>query len=872
MHALPILLLALAAPAETDDIQPHLVPRAVLREVLAEWSFDAGADGWMAEKNCELSAEAGLLVIEATGHDPYLHRGVDLPGGPIVVEMRLRCRGEGAGSVFWTSTDSPHRGEDKVRHADLRHDGQWHEVAFSFHAAGRLTDLRFDPGSEAGRVEVDWIRVVRAEPHPLVIGRAEVEGRTVRFTVNNDHDTPIEFTAFGRVHTLAGQASIVVEQTAAAGRPVEPVTIELESAGLPAVRRTVFVVDDRAAVEWIAMPWGEYTIEAALDGSAARLLRAGQTVALLAPLVHRDGVLPTLRRVESAEGLRFEGEGVSVTLAARDGDLGVTIESPAECEGPVVRVLGEMEQGLFAGLEYLEKGDTSSSKLDVETDEHLRFAPDPLKVTMPLMAFVTDRVSLAMSWSDMALQPTFASPDFFDARPEHRMALRSGEAKGTGSEPASGNTARKGGGEVPVPVASPLRRIEATLHASREPLEEQILWAVRRRGLPPLPPPPRSAEEQTALTLRGLNGPLKTADGWGHCVEPHWPRRPFADMGSTHWRLTGEIPQLDRPALGGAHIRNESLFFVTGRAEMWRQIHQQQAESLLAQQRPDGSYRYAGPFQRGHWEDTASGVCARPALVLLEHAWATGDSAALEGGLKTLRYMKRFRTPRGAQVWEVPLHTPDVLASGYAVWANVRAYELTGDRQYLDEARRWALTGVPFVYQWEKYPIMLYATPPVYGATNWQSPCWIGLPVQWCGLVYAYGLGLLAPYDETLDWRRLARGILISGEQQQVPDGPKAGTLPDSIHLPTQERRAWFINPCALVSVRMLLDGQLDHIAVATGDGHRVASPFPVEIRGGKAHVRAKAGLTYQLLIDGRRVVTVESRGDDVIPLGDKAD
>jgi hypothetical protein len=37
-----------------------------------------------------------------------------------------------------------------------------------------------------------------------------------------------------------------------------------------------------------------------------------------------------------------------------------------------------------------------------------------------------------------------------------------------------------------------------------------------------------------------------------------------------------------------------------------------------------------------------------------------------------------------------------------------------------------------------------YATIPVLGATNWQAPNWIGLPVEWCGLVYADSLARLA--------------------------------------------------------------------------------------------------------------------------------
>jgi hypothetical protein len=252
-------------------------------------------------------------------------------------------------------------------------------------------------------------------------------------------------------------------------------------------------------------------------------------------------------------------------------------------------------------------------------------------------------------------------------------------------------------------------------------------------------------------------------------------------------------------------------------------------------------------------------------MTLLDYAWLTGDAAALEAGTKTLDYMKRFQVPRGAQVWELSLHTPDILASAYLVWSYVRGYELTGKKEYLAEARRWALSGVPFVYLWDSKPIMRYATIPVYGATNWRAPNWMGLPVQWCGGVYAYALTLLAPHDKTLDWAQLARGILVSGEQQEAPDGRYVGCLPDSFDLAAQRRQGPFINPCGLMSLRLALDGGLDSLAVAVEGGHRILAPFPVKIEGGKAVVRARKGAAYQVLIDGKKIVDVKSEGVDSI-------
>lgn len=831
------LMLCAADPA-SETI--NLVPLPVRRQTLVEWSFDQDAEGWTAQHNCRLSGGGGTLTIEVTGEDPYFHRPVELTGGDLRLEIRARSSNSGSGSVFWTTRQSPRRGPDKEKGFALKHDGQWHEYAAEFSAAGELTDIRLDPGFTPGEFEIDYVRLVSIEYFPLEITPIQSADGQVQFRLVNRSAKAVAFSAAGREQSLEPAAEAVLDHPAASTAPVEAVTLAVTVAGFPPVERTVFTARPEADVAWFEQPLGEFSLQVAPDGSAARIDRQGQPVAMLAPLVRVGDRLPRLKPVagNSSTPYKFDGEGVSLELAVSGSELSVSITSREPCEGPVVRALGGLEGGLFAGIEYLERGERSSSKLDVETEEHLRFAPDPIKVTMPLMVFATDRVTVALMWRDMQLQPVYATPNFFDGGDDHRMSLE---------------------GE----------RIEATLRFDRSPVEETIAWAVGRHGLPPLPAPPRSPEEQRKLNLAGLNGPLRTAEGWGHCVEDRWSRRPFVDMASTLWRLTGEIPELPELASGGAHIPNGSLYFVTGRALEWKEQQARQVESLIRQQGPDGSYRYRGEYARGHFEDTANGICARPAATMLEYAYVTGDRRALEAGLKTLDYMKRFRVPRGAQVWEVPLHTPDILASAYAVWAYVRGYELTGKDEYLREARRWALAGVPFVYLWGSEPVMVYGTPPVLGATNWRAPLWIGLPVQWCGLNYAYGLTMLAPYDKTIDWNHLARGILIAGEQMQIPDGPQAGLLPDSFDLRTQERRPWMINPCALVSVRRVLDGEVDFLSVAADQAHRVAAPFPVSLRGGKAHVKGQPGVKYQVLVDGQRAIDVVSQGDDVVSIGE---
>jgi len=187
----------------------------------------------------------------------------------------------------------------------------------------------------------------------------------------------------------------------------------------------------------------------------------------------------------------------------------------------------------------------------------------------------------------------------------------------------------------------------------------------------------------------------------------------------------------------------------------------------------------------------------------------------VEEGLRLLRIMQRrfeHGVPRGAQTWEIPLHTPDILGSAYLVKAFALGHELTGDPELLDAARYWAWTGVPFVYlvtpTAERGPVAVgsYATIPVLGATNWVAPNWIGLPVQWCGLVYADGLVQLARLDPRGPWRTLAEGIAASGILQTYPqDHLHHGLLPDSFNLSAQSRNPADINPGTLQPLALRL-------------------------------------------------------------------
>ena len=46
-----------------------------------------------------------------------------------------------------------------------------------------------------------------------------------------------------------------------------------------------------------------------------------------------------------------------------------------------------------------------------------------------------------------------------------------------------------------------------------------------------------------------------------------------------------------------------------------------------------------------------------------------------------------------------------------------------------------------------------------------------------------------------------------------------------------------------------------------------MVAPYPVTLSKGQAHITAPAGATYQVLVDGVRIVPVTSKGSDVLEL-----
>jgi hypothetical protein len=310
-------------------------------------------------------------------------------------------------------------------------------------------------------------------------------------------------------------------------------------------------------------------------------------------------------------------------------------------------------------------------------------------------------------------------------------------------------------------------------------------------------------------------------------------------------------------ALLGGYGGELALSYMVGWPDEALMGYAGQVASLILAQGPDGAWRFDADqvpaeifkgmdyHQIGPDNAAEVGTCAHNAYEVLRFARMTGDARSREAGLKALKFMQQFTVPRAAQVWEVPVHTPDILAAADAVDAYLEGYWLTGDTHWLEEAVKWGWRGLPFVYLWntEDLPFMRYASIPVFGA-SWHQWSWFGRPVQWNGLRYARAALKLATVDRSLDWRRLAEGLMVSCMYQQATEGENKALWPDSIGAISADKSPWVFAPYQINEIAYQLQGR-----------HAEPATTHVSAAGGTFGISAMANVTSAKV--GERGLTV---------------
>ena len=491
-------------------------------------------------------------------------------------------------------------------------------------------------------------------------------------------------------------------------------------------------------------------------------------------------------------------------------------------------------QAILAGVEYLDKDEPSSSEADIKGIESQRQVPDVYQLTLPLMAIAARGKWLALSWdASPDIAACFDSPDRRFHSGGHLLSLL--------FPGATEQTRRAPGSLLPfynLPVkAGQTISLRGTLYAGAgADITPAIRAYIADKGTPPLAA--LSAlwpeDKATALFAAGwLDSGVKVGAHYRHAYPGDFGPQLAADAAVCQdWLAATPNPEVGRlraaaraaragiapaemnePAIGHVRTPVPTLLYANV-TYVERQLRRLAESGMALNQRFEeggGWVRYQPTpgkpdFGKTHYATHANGLTGETLARMCDIAYFTGSQPLIQQVLRRLEEtdnLYRGTVPRGAQTWEVPLHTPDILASAHLVRAFVRGYEMSDNIRFLEAARYWAWTGVPFVYLVPPtpQPVGLYGTTPVLGATQWTAPNWIGLPVQWCGLVYADALYDLAYWDANGPWKKLADGIVVSGLQQTWPRGsdPKRqGLLPDSFNLPGQIRNDVAINPATL--------------------------------------------------------------------------
>lgn len=778
-----VTLLALGAcrtaPAQTLPVKQDLTDSAVV----ARWQPTHDVS--------RIEATPAGMVIHISGSDPYISGPeAGAPAGKTLwLRMRLHSQAGGNVQVFFYE-DHPREGQSVAASVPPK---RWTEVSMPLPPITPRTRFRLDPPGTSGTCTVSYIQLVERRLIPAP-----------RWT------KPAPIARTGRLSIRSGDVTLSHARSRHGA-------FEIAVSGYP------------MAIGWSRLPiayevGGRHRWVDLAQRAAASVRRTGAAIETTLNATDPDGGRWSVRQrftASRAHGVIDVVTEVKTTRTRKVSFLPMLALFPGASSFGAAR-----ERGIFAGLEYLDKPDRSSSEDDIRGAQAQRLVPDLAKITFPLMAMQARKRYVGVIW-DMKpwLAAAFDTPDRSFGSGANAMAILFPGSDG--SNRSEGSLLPYDGRQLDAGYVLTLKA--QIIGGAATGMVPAIQRYVSLRGLPA---PPKTGMDRVAYARWAAGGWLdsRISDG-ARFRHAYWPNfagfapHPSADAATwMHWcaavcgdraladrlrRKADEALSVTDPATRNtaavSHVTYpvQTLLFGDPMAGA-RRAH----ESALAAQASfsaDGTvpYRPSGSVDYGttHFEKHANGLTAAVAARMLTDALVSGEPGLIAAAVQRLRGMDRYRdsAPRGAQTWEVPLHTPDILASAHLVKAYTIGYELTGDAHFLEMAKHWAWTGVPFVYLVKPVPepIGLYATIPVLGASNWVAPNWMGLPVQWCGLVYSDALYRLSKYDRQTNWKRIADGIAASGIQQSWPaaDRDLQGLLPDSVTLKSQNRNAVAINP-----------------------------------------------------------------------------
>ena len=713
-----------------------------------------------------------------------------MPSGDRVrLTVRMKSTGDGAGEIFYGRTFAP----EKSRQFFVNTDGEFHEYSVLVPMLGPDMRLRIDPAHGKGEFVLAWIKAeaiiplaspnfIPPEPFDLEDGEKIRSGNSAFFQSSSRWDAwalLVKDAPMALGHTHSELGVLVNNVPVLLPLNVQPVILEKHASGLKV--QTTFQDDEGAT----------YHLTRVVEPHS----HSGTLRMFLSLSVDRDRKIYHLPWVTLFPGFTTFGE--------------------------------HKTQALLPGVEYLED-EPSSSEADINPEQAERRIVHDYKLTLPMMALQYEGRYMGLVWNrNDHPAAVFDSPDRVFQSGAHLMGLWQpgvGDLRLENEFPAMDTFTLK--------KNEPLQFEVLLIGGEGESIVAAVQQYIALRGIPELPSFEGGFDHAVRLLAHGwLDSKLHEDGLWRHAVwgDSFGPVAAADAPVYMHWLAA----YMDEPALADrllqgakrglerldpsdnylasvSHVTSPGPALILGSLETNIERMTAAARTSLTQFDETGLRRYQQPdlnkpdYGKTHFANHANGYNAQVLETILKAAAFSGAPDLIEASLQLLDQQTEyyaFSVPRGAQTWEMPLHTPDILGSARIINTYVWGYLLSGNKGYLDEARYWAWTGVPFLYL--DPPVDgqtgVYATIAVLGATNWVAPNWIGQPVQWCGLVYASALHSLAQVDETQGdfWRTLAKGITLSGLQQTfaLDDAERQGLLPDFFLLREQYKDGPAINP-----------------------------------------------------------------------------
>jgi len=794
------------------------------------------------------------MVIEIGGYDPYTHGPVrQFPDNvPLWVEIRVKSDQTGTLQIFYARAGQGTAEERSARR--FVHTTDWVTLRMPLPALGPRAWIRIDPPGTSGKCTIAYMRFAP------------------RITPSSPQWQPPALEAIP-----ADAPQVTAGALQVSFHPDRAGTLLVSVKGQPMAtgwNRAQLCYEAGDSVRWLSLH-EVATASLAKEGNRLRMTRTfrdpdGATWRIeqvFVPSTHKDVI--DVRTVVTVDRDRQVYFLPMLVLFPGAGSFG-----------------SQKGQALFAGLEYLEN-EPSSSEADIIGPASKRQVPDSVKITAPLMVVQAQGRYVGIIWQPCShFSALFDSPDRIFRSGGHVMGLL---------YPGSNGDNREEGNLLPyfpetLSANTPLVLDATIIGGEGDTVIPAVQQYVRLRGLPPVPNTGLNAQEYLRLAAAGwLDSKIREGNLYRHAIWSGFNPHPAADAAVWMEWIAAHIGQTDivrrlRQAAEEAiavvpkdqylfsrvsHVAYPVVPLLYGAVPESIEAARRSGRDSLRSFQPDGTVLYeprpGGPdYARTHWERTANGLTAAVLVRLLEMALFSGDKELIAEGLRRLEQFKRFdnTVPRGAQTWEMPLHTPDILASAHMVKAYVIGYELTGNPEFLRRARYWAWTGVPFPYLINPtgQPVGPYSTIAVLGATNWHAPVWFGQPVQWCGLVYADALYWLARLEPKAHWKHIADGITAAGIQHtwKQDDPERQGCLPDFYHLREQRSDGPAINPGTVQAnaVRLYNLPAVYDYRVLRNSGAIIHAPGTIGVISDrkdscKFRVKSWTDRTYYVLVNG---------------------